>query len=99
MKATRGNRSGILVVGDSLPPNQTTVTKLESVLDPRHSVYNSLIVPLKYYLNNYLNSQGYQLPLEKVENDFFFYINAIDDPATKSNPNLTKLKKGKPNKI
>lgn len=92
MKFTRGQRKGILIVGDSLPPNQTTVSKLESVLDPRHSVYNSLIIPFKYYLNNYLNTQGYQLPLETAGKDFFFYINAIDDPTTKNNPDLSKLK-------
>jgi len=92
MKSQRGKRNGILVVGDSLPANQKTVNKLESVLDPSHSVYNSLIIPIKYYLDNYLNSQGYQLPLELAGEDFFYYINAIDDPTTKSNPNLIKLK-------
>lgn len=93
MKHTRGFRNGILIVGDSLPPNIKTTSNIKSVLDPKHPVYNSLIVPIKYYLDNYLNSQGYQLPLEKVGEDYFFYINAVDNPKTKSNPNLTKLKK------
>jgi len=89
---TRGSKRGILIVGDSLPSNQITLSKLDSVLDPKHTVYNSLIIPIKYYLNNYLNSQGYKLPLEKSNEDFFYYINTIEDPKTKSNPDLSKLK-------
>ena len=93
MKFRRGTEFGITIVGDSLPPKSITLIKLASVLDPTHPVYNSLIVPIKYYLNNYLNSRGYQLPEEKVNDDFFYYINAIDDSGTKSNPDLSILKK------
>lgn len=88
---TRGNRNGILIVGDSLPPNKNTIQKISQVLDPTHPVYNSLIIPIKYYINNYLISKDFQLPLEKPNVDFFFYINAIDDPSTKSNPDLNVL--------
>ncbi len=92
IRISRGNRSGILIVGDSLPPNPKTTKNIKEVLDPIHPVYNSLLVPIKYYLNSYLNSQGFQLPLEKKSEDFFYYINAIDDPKTKNNPDLSKLK-------
>ena len=91
MQIKRGNRFGILVVGDSLPSNAKTVKNICSVLDPKHPVYNSLIVPIKYYINNYLNSQGYQFPKEKSGDDFFYYINAVDDPKTKSKPNFSEL--------
>jgi len=46
MESSRGNRGGILVVGDSLPSNTETVKNIKAVLDPEHPVYNSLIVPI-----------------------------------------------------
>lgn len=89
----RGKRNGVLIIGDSLPPARTTLGNIKTVLDPTHPVYNSLIVPIKFYLNNYLNSIGYCLPLEEYETDYFYYINAIQDPETKSKPDLSELEK------
>ena len=68
------------------------LNNISYVLDQSHPVYNSLIIPIKYYLNNYFNDNGYKLPLEKYDNDFFYYINAVEDPLTKSKPDLTNLK-------
>jgi hypothetical protein len=93
MIQNRGVRKGVLIVGDSLPTNQFTLKNINSVLDPRHTVYNSLIVPIKYYLNNYLNSFGYRLPMEECETDFIYYINAVQDPRTKIKPDLSELER------
>ena len=53
MLQSRGTRRGILIVGDSSPANLQTVQNISYVLDQSHPVYNSLIIPLKFYLNNY----------------------------------------------
>lgn len=91
MLKSRGSRKGILIVGDSDPANQHTISNISRVLDPIHPVYNSLIVPIKFYINNYLNSHGYKLPIEEKNNDYFYYINAVQNPKTKSNPDLTEM--------
>ena len=87
----KGTRKGILIVGDSPPPVQSSVSNIVSVFDPVHPVYNSLIVPVKYYINNYLNSVGYGLPLEALETDYFYYACAIKSQGAKIKSGLTEL--------
>jgi len=91
MNSSRGSRNSILIVGDSLPSNLKTQYNITQVLDPIHPVYNSIIIPIKFYINNYLLQKNYQLPIEKKGMDFFFYINAISDAEEKNNSDLTEL--------
>lgn len=75
--------SPILIVGDSLPENEDTQRDLHEILDRRGVTYNSIIVPLKYYMNEYLISHyNLKLPFEN-ENDIFRYVNAVDNPKDK----------------
>lgn len=71
----RGKKdSPILIVGDSFPNVQ-----VGEVLDRAHPVYNSIILPMKYYLNEYLIMEyGCKLPGDFCNNDdIFYYVNAI----------------------
>ncbi|HEX9739382.1 MAG TPA: hypothetical protein VGA29_01295 [Ignavibacteriaceae bacterium] len=87
----RGDRRGFLIIGDSQSPEQSPVKNMVTVFDPVHPVYNSLIVPVKYYINNYLNSVGYGLPLEALETDYFYYACAIKSQGAKIKSGLTEL--------
>lgn len=78
--------SPILIVGDSLPENKDTQLKLSEILDRRGVIYNSIIIPLKYYINNYLYNYRLKLPSEN-NNDIFRYVNAVDNPNDKSGLN------------
>ena len=78
-KARGPKDSPVLIIGDSLPSNKSTRENLWEILDRRHPVYNSIIVPLKYYINEYL-IEKYRLKLPsdfKNKEDIFRYINAF----------------------
>jgi hypothetical protein len=77
--------SPVLIVGDSLPEKETTQGKLLEILDRRGVTYNSIIVPLKYYINEYLIKK-YKLKLPSDSNnkeDIFRFVNAINNPDDK----------------
>lgn len=66
--------SPILIVGDSFPD-----VEVEEVLGRTHPIYNSIILPIKYYINEYLIMEyGFKLPEYFYNNDdIFYYVNAI----------------------
>lgn len=77
--------SPILIVGDSLPQKEKTQNELLEILDRRGVTYNSIIVPLKYYMNEYLIKK-YSLKLPSDSNnkdDIFRFVNAINNPDDK----------------
>lgn len=79
----------ILVVGDSPTYKVKNVVK---TLDPNHFIYNSIIVPIKYYTNEYL-IKNYNCKLPEDFNstkDTFRYINAIDNWFLKWGLDTTK---------
>lgn len=83
-------KSPIIIIGDSLPKKLETRERIREILDRRHITYNSIIIPLKYYINDYLfkNYKGeYRLPVE-TKDDIFMYVNAIENPENKSGLNL-----------
>jgi len=82
----RGLKSSpILIVGDSLPKSEDTRNKLDEILDRRGVTYNSIIIPLKYYINEYLISKyRKKLPFDlNNREDIFRFVNALDDPGEK----------------
>ena len=54
--------SPILIVWDSLPEKERTKDKLKEILDRRGVTYNSIIVSLKYYMDEFL-IEKYKLKL------------------------------------
>lgn len=63
------NDSPILMAGDSFPD-----VEVGEALDRTHPIYNSIILPIKYYINEYLIMQyGYKLPKDFYNNDDIFY--------------------------
>lgn len=77
--------SPVLIVGDSLPSKEETQNQLIEILDRTGVTYNSIIVPLKYYMNEYLIKK-YSLKLPSDSNnksDIFRFINAIDNSNDK----------------
>ncbi|MGK0466859.1 hypothetical protein [Clostridium sp.] len=73
--------SPILIVGDSLPEKERTQDKLKEILDRRGVTYNSIIVPLKYYMNEFL-IEKYKLKLPSDLNnkgDIFRFVNAVNN--------------------
>jgi hypothetical protein len=90
LKKIRGNEnSPIFVIGDSLPNNEVTKNNLSEILDRRHVVYKSVIIPIKYYMNEYMISKkGLKLPNDyNNENDIFAFVNAF---TPKFDENLIK---------
>lgn len=81
LKSRGAENSPILIIGHSLPKNSDTIKNIKEVLDRRHLVYNSIIIPLKYYINQYLyNDKGYLLRNDYMNReDIFLYINAFDE--------------------
>lgn len=92
------DKSPILVVGDS--PTET-VDNVEKAIDPNHYIYNSIIVPIKYYTNEYLiKNYKCKLPYDfNNRTDIFKFINAVDNGGkkkgldTKESYDLRKLDK------
>lgn len=79
-------KSPILIVGDSLPESKVTRDRLVEILDRRGVTYNSIIIPLKYYINEYLiGKYSLKLPYDfNNREDIFRFVNAIDEPEQKS---------------
>lgn len=71
----------VLFVGDSPSKN---VKNVREVLDRNHMIYNSIIIPIIYYTQKFLNKMGYSFP-NKIDNedDIFRYINAIENSEYK----------------
>ncbi len=82
----------ILIVGDSPSRN---VKNIREVLDRNHVIYNSIIIPIKYYTEKYLNEHNYRLAERfNDKEDIFRYVNAIEDSDNKKglNPETEKEK-------
>ncbi|MCB2305619.1 hypothetical protein LGL08_00120 [Clostridium estertheticum] len=75
----------ILIVGDSRSKN---VKNIREVLDKNHLIYNSIIIPIKYYTEKYLNKHKYKLTeCFNDKEDIFRYVNAIEDSNDKKGLN------------
>lgn len=95
---SRGDVSSpIAIIGHSLPKNNKTKERLKELLDRRHVAYKSLIIPLKYSINEYLlEYHRYKLPNDwNNEKDIFYYINAY----SYSEDNCLELNKEEINSI
>jgi hypothetical protein len=100
----RGNEySPILFVGHSLPNNPTVRGGLREILGRRHIIYNSIIIPIAYYMNEYLeySHSDFRLPngfrfkqdinnwsISHSDNDIFRYMNAFLHTAEDLNANF-----------
>lgn len=84
------DQSPILIIGDS--PTET-VDNVGKALDPNHYIYNSIIVPIKYYTNEYL-IENYKCKLPHDFNnskDIFKFINAVDNGGKKKGLNAKEV--------
>ncbi|MCB2294335.1 hypothetical protein LGK95_12525 [Clostridium algoriphilum] len=86
---TRGPKDQpILIVGDSPSKN---VKNVRAVLDRNHGIYNSIIIPIKYYTEKYLSKYNYKLAeCFNDKEDIFRYVNAIEDSDNKKGLNPEK---------
>lgn len=91
-KEVRGpENQPILIVGDS--PSKK-VENIKEVLDRNHMIYNSIIIPIKYYTEKYLNKYNYTFPeCFNDEKDIFRYVNAIEDSENKKELDRKGMKK------
>lgn len=80
----------ILIVGDSPSKNANNI---KEVLDRNHIIYNSIIIPVKYYTEKYLNENKYRLN-EKFNDidDIFRYVNAIENNDDKNGLDMERDK-------